>query len=77
MARKNRVWSRAVICELPQTGEAGLKRAIPAVFARRLSPVVPTRVKMTFVAALSDLRIIGFSSRFSSARSGRSRALRV
>ena len=56
---------------------AGLKRAIPAVFARRLSPAVPTRVKMTFVAALSDLRIIGSSSRFSSARSGRSRALRV
>ena len=62
MCRKKRVWSRAVICALPQIGLAALKRCIPAVLARRWSPPTPTRTKIADAASLSERRIIGFSS---------------
>ena len=75
--RKNRVWSRAVICALPQIGAAGVKCVMPAARARRLRPAVPTLTKIALAASSSELRIIGASCARSAAVSGRSRALRA
>ena len=58
-SRNKRVWSRAVICELPQIGVAGAKRVIPAARARRCRPAVPTRTKIALAASSSEARIIG------------------
>ena len=38
MRRKKRVWSRAVIRELPQIGEAAVNRVMPAVARQTSSP---------------------------------------
>src|SRR5215217_2684805 len=75
MCRKYFVWSRAVICDRPQTC-AITKRVMPARRARRLIAALPTMSRIRVAATLSERWIMGARSALSAAVSGRPAARR-
>jgi hypothetical protein len=74
MARKKRVWSRAVMRAQPQQlGGASEKRVIPARRASRFRAPKPSSALIAEASLLEDQRIIGVSRSRSRGRRGRAR----